>query len=152
MGGRGKEWTTGEIAELERLAKRHLTSAQIASIMGRTKDAVRGQAWHRGIKLQTTVRPWTRSELVHLAWGVRHGMTYAAIGEDLHRSRQAVVEKALELGIRRRRIHRWTPEDDAELLRMRSEGMTYRQCAERFGVTEPAAHMHTHRLMERERS
>lgn len=106
--------------------------------MGRSADAVRGQAWHRGINLSTTVRPWTRSELVHLAWGVRHGMTYAAIGEDLHRSRQAVVEKAIELGIRRRRIHRWTPEDDAELLRMRSEGVPRKECAVAIGVSRHA--------------
>lgn len=138
MGGRGKEWTTGEIAELERLAKRHLTSAQIASIMGRTKDAVRGQAWHRGIKLQTTVRPWTYSDKVHLAWGIRHGKTYEEIADDLHRTREGVASEAKHLGITRQRHHAWTLGDDAELLRMRSEGISRKQCAVRLGVTHAA--------------
>jgi hypothetical protein len=138
MGGRGKEWTTGEIAELERLAKRHLTSAQIASIMGRTKDAVRGQAWHRGIKLQTTVRPWTCSDVNVLVDMFRRGVTYADIGRRLGRSRYAIVSKARALGLRRRSSHRWTDEEDARLLRMRSDGVPRKECAAAIGVSRHA--------------
>lgn len=135
---RDKAWTTDELHELRMLAEAGLGQEEIAERIGRSESSVRLQAYRHGIEMPHTVRPWTCSDvdaLVDMFW---RGVTYADIGRRLGRSRYAIVSKAHSLGLRRRPSHRWTDEEDARLLRMRSEGVPRKECAIAIGVSRHA--------------
>lgn len=82
------------------------------------------------------MRPWTTGEVRRLkeAWG---RWSTKRIAAELGRSVDAVTHKASRVGLEPRR-RSWSPEDDAELLRLRADGMTVRGIALSMGTTEYA--------------
>lgn len=134
----GKAWTTDELHELRMLAEEGLGLDEVAERLGRTTESVRAQAYRKGIDMERATRPWTCSDITSLVDMFWRGVTYADIGRRLGRSRYSVVSKARSLGLRRRPSHRWTGEEDARLLRMRSEGVPRKECAVAIGVSRHA--------------
>ena len=136
--GRARPWSTEELDGLRRLAEEGLGLDEVAERLGRTTESVRAQAYRKGIDMERATLPWTCSDVMELKRMFRQGLTYRDIGMVLGRSRCAVVSKARSLGLRRRPSHRWTDEEDARLLRMRSEGVPRKKCAVAIGVSKHA--------------
>lgn len=83
---------------------------------------------------------WTQGEIATLereyvshgpSWGgwkdVLPGRSYMSIAGQAHRN--GFVPSC-------RRYHRWTKDEEVELLRMRAKGISYSICANRLGVTK----------------
>lgn len=93
---------------------------------------------------------WTSGELDTLAYGASHGATPREIAEALGRTTDSVRRKASSVDIRLGHASaRWTEAEERELVRMRSDGMTYEQIGGVIGRTGAAVQVHASAMRRR---
>lgn len=92
---KSNKWTEKEIKELENLAE-SLHYKEIASILGKTNNAVYLKARKLGIKLIQDRREWTKEEEIELQelWGYK---TLETISKKMRRTKYSIKVKAIRM-------------------------------------------------------
>lgn len=88
--------------------------------------------------------PWTSSELEELR--ANHDLPDKVVAAMLGRTPNAVMKKRHELGLKKYRVERWTPEQDDELARMAADGMCAREIGEAMGRTRVSVQCEARKL------
>lgn len=139
LAGVDRPWSA---AERETLSRHWIgkSAVQLAAMLDRTPEEVIAEAEALGLTTDDVgLRHLTRWSQEHHDILVRHYPTLGPTGvaEMVGRPPRAVASYAKKFGIRSRQPNiDWTPEQDAELLRLRfQEGLTYQACGKRMGRT-----------------
>ncbi|HVK37280.1 MAG TPA: hypothetical protein VNA88_02015 [Candidatus Kapabacteria bacterium] len=143
-----EEWTD-EDEELLRKHYRRQGAQYLARLLGRTPQAIRNQAYRRGLT-RPPREEWTAFEDRYVIKNYPK-RSVAAIARTLARSEQAVRARLRLHGLTRALPPKWMPIEDA-FLRENYGRMTLREIAEELGRSEDSVSLKAARLGIREKS
>ncbi len=125
-------WTAEEDRLVRSLYRSGIPYREIARRLDRSITAIAAHVAFLGIARPRTWIPWSRKQDEHLraAYGT---MPVASIARRMKRSADAVITRAMKLGLTKGPARPWSVKDDALLVRLHRNRTGYREIGERLG-------------------
>lgn len=137
----GRAWTDRELRELREMYEAGVPCREIALRLGRSLKAVYARCILTGVNRgpMSKKRKWTDADRQTVRRMFAADCRDAEIARATGRSAVAVTGMRHRMGLMRRELRRWTPEERLRLRRMRLEGVSYATAALVLGRTAGAA-------------
>lgn len=138
----GKRWTTKEEMLLKRLVEQGKSDAEIARILGRSRDAVR-QCRKKRLRIDRRVS-WTDSEVERLKRLIAEGKPIPEIAKLMNRTETAIRGKKEDLKLRYEtvKVCKDCAKTVAQIVKFKMIGWSNARIAKAFGLKQPSQISH----------